>query len=82
VMDLSRRAWSGSERAKAFYAEQQCLWVQQLRAFLPDQAAVEEVLQLFQGAILAYLITGDPASGKRALLRALARQHKAPVPDQ
>jgi AcrR family transcriptional regulator len=82
VMDLSRRAWSGSERAKAFYAEQQRLWVEQLRAFLPDQAAVEEVLQLFQGAILAYLITGDPASGRRALLRTLVRQHKAPVQGQ
>ena len=27
VMDLSRRAWNGSRRAKAFYEEQQRLWV-------------------------------------------------------
>jgi AcrR family transcriptional regulator len=69
VMDLSRRAWNGSARAKAFYAEQQRLWVQLLMKFLPDQPRVEEVLQLFQGAVLAYLITGDPEPGRRALTR-------------
>jgi AcrR family transcriptional regulator len=76
VMDLSRRAWNGSKRAKAFYEEQQRLWVELLLKFLPDQAAVEEVLQLFQGSVLAYLITGDRESGRRALIRALARRHK------
>lgn len=69
VMDLSRRAWKGSARAKAFYAEQQRLWVQLLMKFLPDQPKVEEVLQLFQGAVLAYLITGDPEPGRRSLAR-------------
>src|SRR5437016_5279668 len=69
VMDLSRRAWKGSKRAKAFYEEQQRLWVELLVKFLPDQAAVEEVLQLFQGALLTYLITGDRDSGRRVLLR-------------
>jgi AcrR family transcriptional regulator len=69
VMDLSRRAWNGSARAKAFYAEQQRLWVQLLMKFLPDQPEVEEVLQLFQGAVLAYLITGDPEPGRRSLTR-------------
>jgi AcrR family transcriptional regulator len=78
VLDLSRRAWSGSERAKTFYAEQQRLWVEQLLRFLPDQAAVKEVLQLFQGAIVEYLITGDRESGRRTLMRTLARQHKTP----
>ena len=73
VMDLSRRAWNGSKRARAFYAEQQQLWVELLMKFLPDQAAVEEVLQLFQGAVLAYLITGDREPGRRAILRALRR---------
>ena len=72
VMDLSRRAWNGSARAKAFYAEQQRLWVQLLMKFLPDQPTVEEVLQLFQGAVLAYLITGDPAPGRRSLTRILS----------
>jgi AcrR family transcriptional regulator len=76
VMDLSRRAWNGSARAKAFYEEQQRLWVELLQKFLPDQAAVEEVLQLFQGAVLQYLITGDREPGKRALLRTLAGRHK------
>src|ERR1700733_2126107 len=66
VMDLSRRAWNGSARAKLFYAEQQRLWVQLLMKFLPDQPTVEEVLQLFQGAVLAYLITGDPEPGRRS----------------
>ena len=69
VMDLSRRAWNGSARAKAFYAEQQRLWVQLLMNFLPDQPRVEEVLHLFQGAVLAYLITGDPEPGRRCLAR-------------
>lgn len=67
VMDLSRRAWNGSARAKAFSAEQQRLWVQLLMQFLPDRPMVEEVLQLFQGAVLAYLITGDSGPGRRSL---------------
>ncbi len=72
VMDLSRRAWNGSARAKAFYKEQQRLWVQLLLKFLPDQCAIEELLQLFQGALLAYLITGDREPGRRALIRILS----------
>jgi AcrR family transcriptional regulator len=74
VMDLSRRAWNGAARAKAFYAEQQRLWVELLMKFLPNQATVEEILQLFQGAVLAYLITGDPEPGRRSLLRILSRR--------
>jgi len=72
IMDLSRRAWSGSVRARAFYEEQRRLWACLLMNFLPDEAAVEEVLQLFQGAVLAYLITGDPDPGMRALMRMLS----------
>jgi AcrR family transcriptional regulator len=74
VMDLSRRAWSGSARAKAFYAEQQRLWMGLLMKFLSDQETVEQILQLFQGAVLAYLITGDPEPGRRSLLRILSRK--------
>jgi AcrR family transcriptional regulator len=74
IMDVSRRAWSGSARAKFFYAEQQRLWVEMLQRFLPEAEAVEEFLQLFQGAILAYLITGDGEAGKRALGRFTKRQ--------
>ena len=69
VMDLSRRAWNGSARARAFYAEQQRLWVELLMKFIPDEARVEEVLQTFQGAVLTYLITGDSEPGRRALMR-------------
>jgi AcrR family transcriptional regulator len=69
VMDVSRRAWKGSARAKAFYAEQQRLWVRLLMKFLPDESEVEQVLQLFQGAVLAYLISGDPEPGRRSLAR-------------
>lgn len=76
VMDLSRRAWNGSARAKAFYAEQQRLWVQLLMKFLHDRPRVEEVLQLFQGAVLSYLVTGDPEPGKRSLSRFIAKQTK------
>jgi AcrR family transcriptional regulator len=69
VMDLSRRAWSGSARATAFYAEQQRLWTQLLLQFIPARSTVGEILLLFQGAVLAFLVTGDPAPGKRALAR-------------
>jgi AcrR family transcriptional regulator len=74
VMDLTRRAWSGvsgSERAKHFYAEQQRLWVDLLLAFSPDRRFVESLLQLFQGCVLAYLVTGDHEQGARALERFL-----------
>ena len=76
VMDLSRRAWSGSKRAKLFYAEQQRLWIELLMRYLPDRQAVEEVLQTFQGAVLAFLITGDREPGKRAVMRILENQER------
>lgn len=77
VMDLSKRAWLGSKRAKLFYEEQQRLWIQLLMRFLPDRATVEEVMQTFQGAVLAFLITGDREPGSRALMRILENQEKA-----
>ncbi len=73
VMDLSRRGWSGSARGKAFYEEQQRLWIELLRNFLPDADAVDELLQLFQGAVLAFLVTGDRERGRRALERMILR---------
>jgi AcrR family transcriptional regulator len=69
VMDLSRRAWSGSGRAQAFYAKQQRLWVDLLLNYLPNKEAVEDILQSFQGAVLAYLVTGNSERGKRMLNR-------------
>lgn len=69
VMDLTRRAWSGSERAKAFYAEQQRLWVDLLTAFSSDRAFVESLLQLFQGCMMTFLVTEDGARGAAALGR-------------
>jgi AcrR family transcriptional regulator len=77
VMDISRRAWGGSARAKTFYAEQRRLWVQLLMSYLPSRAAVEELLQLFQGAVLAYLITGDPEPGRSSLMRFLSHAPRA-----
>jgi AcrR family transcriptional regulator len=74
LMDLSKRAWCGSARAKAFYEEQRRLWIQLLLKFLPDQATVEEVLQMFQGAVLAYLITGDREPGRLALMHLISRK--------
>ena len=74
IMDLSRRAWSGSTRARAFYEEQRRLWTRLLMSYLADEPAVEELLQLFQGAVLAFLVTGDAEPGRRALLRTLARR--------
>ena len=72
VMDLSRRAWNGSPRARSFYEEQQRLWGELLLRYLPDKKTVEDVLQTFQGAVLAYLITGDPEPGRRTLNRICA----------
>jgi len=73
VMDLSRRAWNGSERAQSFYAEQQKLWVELLLHFTNDIAKIEDVLQLFQGAVLAFLITGDAKRGRSALRNLVSR---------
>jgi AcrR family transcriptional regulator len=69
VMDVSRRAWNGSNRAYEFYVEQQRLWVKLLMNYLPDRDVVEDTLQSFQGAVLAYLITGDAEPGRRMLNR-------------
>jgi AcrR family transcriptional regulator len=69
TMDLVRRSWSGSERGKRFFEEQQRLWADMLREFVPDEGAVESLLQLFQGAALVYLATGDRDRGRRALAR-------------
>ena len=73
VMDLSRRAWNGSPRATSFYQEQQRLWIELLLRYLPDKNTVEDVLQCFQGAVLAYLITGNPKPGRRMLDRLCAK---------
>lgn len=69
IMDVSRRAWNGSSRAYEFYIEQQRLWVELLLHYLPEKDVVEDVLQSFQGAVLAYLITGDVKRGRRMLNR-------------
>ena len=74
TMDISRRAWNGSERAKEFVGEQQKLWKQLLLKYIPDARRVEEILQLFQGAVLAYLVTGDAGPGRRSLLRIISRK--------
>jgi AcrR family transcriptional regulator len=69
TMDLTRRSWGGSDRGKRFFQEQQRLWSEMLHEFLPDPVAVETLLQLFQGAALVYLVTGDRERGRRALGR-------------
>jgi AcrR family transcriptional regulator len=74
AMDLTRRSWSGSKRARRFFEEQQKLWSDMLREFLPDPGAVETLLQLYQGAMLIYLVTGDRERGKRALERFVASE--------
>ena len=76
TMDLTRRSWSGSERAKRFFEEQQRQWSELLREFLPDPGAVEALLQLFQGAMLVYLVTGDQERGRRALDRFISTESK------
>jgi AcrR family transcriptional regulator len=69
TMDLSRRAWNGSSRAYEFYKKQQRLWVDLLLHYLPNREVVEDLLQSFQGAVLAYLVTGETGQGKRMLKR-------------
>jgi len=69
TMDLTRRSWSGSERGRRFFEEQQRLWSEMLSEVLPDADAVETLLELFQGAALVYLVTGDRERGRRALDR-------------
>ena len=69
VLDLYRRAWSGSTRAQAFHAEQQRLWTELLLGFTGDQQKIGGVLQMFQGAVLAFLITGNAEPGRLALER-------------
>jgi AcrR family transcriptional regulator len=69
TMDLSKRAWNGSSTAHKFYLEQQRLWGDLLFGYLPDKEVVDDVLQSFQGAVLAYLITGETERGKRMLTR-------------
>ena len=76
AMDLTRRSWSGSKRAKQFFEEQQRLWAEMLRDFLPDPGAVETLLQLFQGAMLVYLATGDRERGRRALDRLVSSESR------
>lgn len=78
LMDATRRSWSGSARAKAFYREQQRLWVELLLKYLRDLPAIEELLQLFQGGLLVYLATGDREQGRRALMRMVRRQSGFP----
>jgi AcrR family transcriptional regulator len=74
TMDMTRRSWSGSARGQRFFEEQQRLWSEMLREFLPDDSAVETLLQLFQGAALVYLVTGDRERGRRALDRLIGME--------
>jgi AcrR family transcriptional regulator len=72
TMEVSARAWNGSARAQRFYAEQQNLWVDLLLRYCADRQKVEDVLQLFQGALHRFLITGDSAPGRESLQRLAA----------
>ncbi len=74
ILDVWRKAWSGSERGRAFYDRQQRLWVDLLRTYCHDKARVEELLQLLIGTVVSFAVTRDPAAGRRALLRFLQRQ--------
>jgi len=66
-MDVTRRAWNGTEAAREFYVEQQRLWTELLCKTIPDRNAVEDLLQLFQGALLGDLVTNDSRVGAKAL---------------
>jgi hypothetical protein len=81
TLDLSRRAWNGSARAHEFYRKQQRLWLDLLLQYQPNREVVEDVLQSFQGAVLAYLVTGEPEPGKRMLNR-LSKQPAANIDEK
>jgi hypothetical protein len=70
TMDMARRAWSGSARAKKFYLKQQRLWTDLFSRHASDRDETDDILQTFLGAVLTYLISGDPRRGKRLLDRA------------
>jgi AcrR family transcriptional regulator len=78
TMDIARRAWNGSAEARAFYVEQQRLWVDLLMHYLPDRPAVEAALQAFQGAVLAYLVTGDTTCTMLTSMRTNRDPHGEP----
>lgn len=82
AMDLTRRSWSGSDRARGFFQEQQRQWAEMLHEFLPDAPAVESLLQMFQGAMLIYLVTGEREPGRRALTRWVAAIAGAEAPQR
>ncbi len=77
AMDLTRRSWRGSGRARRFFEEQQRLWADMLREFESDDGSVETILQLFQGAMLVFLVTGDRERGWRALNRLISAETRA-----
>jgi hypothetical protein len=62
---------------RLFYAEQQKLWTELLLRYTPDRPTVEEVLQSFQGAILAFLVIGDREPGGRAVMRIMKPKKKS-----
>ena len=72
VMDLARRAWSGSAAAQAFYQEQLRLWARLLQDLGVDKGFIQTIIVTFQGAVLMLLTTGNPDPGKQALLRLLS----------
>ncbi len=76
IMDVTRRGWNGSPRAREFYAQQQRMWLDLLQTHFQDEREAEELLLLFQGAVLTYLVTGDAEQGRRALIRRI-KQMKA-----
>jgi uncharacterized protein YbjT (DUF2867 family) len=53
------------------------MWLDLLQHYFPDVSVAEELLLLFQGVILVYLVTGDAAQGRRALIRAIKRAKAA-----
>lgn len=73
IMEVARRAWSGSAAARAFYVTQQQLWTQLLLRFISDRTLVEELFFLFEGAALMFLVTGEAQAGRRALAGVLSR---------
>ena len=50
------------------------MWFDMLREFLPDPEAMETLLQLYQWAMLVYLVKGDRERGRRALERFIATE--------
>ena len=67
VMDVLHRAQRGDAPARSMAAAQTVLWEEFLAPRLDDRARSAALFLLVQGAVLDFLVLGDPQRGRSAL---------------